>query len=223
LQPEYPYTPVQIASLEKTISPARFSTYQRLSGGDAVNALRFYYWNMALGQSLHIPIQSLEVSLRNTISNAINSLFGQDWYLQARFKTILTPWAERTLNAAVAQANKESRRKRKPVAEGDVIANLSFGFWGELLAPRYNKHIWNKKLNIAFPDLPATKNSQNIYNLVHKIIKLRNRISHHEPIISGQLNSLYNSMLEVTGWICLDTRDWVEHHCDFDTVYNNRP
>jgi hypothetical protein len=120
LQPEYPYTPVQIASLEKTISPARFSTYQRLSGGDAVNALRFYYWNMALGQSLHIPIQSLEVSLRNTISNAINSLFGQDWYLQA-------------------------------------------------------------------------------------------------------LNSLYNSMLEVTGWICLDTRDWVEHYCDFDTVYNNRP
>lgn len=223
MQPEYPYTPAQIASLEKTISPARLSTYRRLSGGDTVNAIRFYYWNMALGQSLHIPIQSLEVALRNTISIAISDLFGQNWYLQARFKTILTPWAERTLNTAVAQANKESRRKRKPLVEGDVIANLSFGFWGELLAPRYNKHIWKKRLNTAFPCLPATKNSQDIYNSVHKIIKLRNRISHHEPIIGGRLNSLYDSMLEITGWICADTRDWVEHHCDFGTVYSNRP
>ena len=223
LQQQYSYTPVQIASLKKTISPARLSTYQIASGGNTVDALRLYHWNMALGQSLHIPIQSLEVSLRNTISSTINSLFGQNWYVQARFKTILTSWAKSTLNDAVNKANKESRRKRKPITEGDVIANLSFGFWGELLASRYDKHLWNKKLNIAFPHLPATKNSQDIYNPVHKIIKLRNRISHHEPIIKRGLLPIYNSMLDVIGWICLDTRDWVEHHCDFDAVHSNPP
>lgn len=222
MQQQYPYTPVQIASLKKTISPARLSTYQRESGGNTVSALRLYHWNMALGQSLYIPIQSLEVSLRNRISSVINDLFGQDWYIQARFETILSSWAKKTLNEAVGKAKKESRKKRKPMTEGNVIANLSFGFWGELLAPRYNKHLWNKKLNTAFPHLPATKNSQDIYNLVNKIIKLRNRISHHEPIIKGGLIALYNSMLEVIGWICLDTRDWVEHHCDFNTVHNNR-
>jgi hypothetical protein len=116
-----------------------------------------------------------------------------------------------------------NRQKKKPVTEGDVVANLVFGFWGELLTSRYDKHIWKKSRSTAFPHLPTTKDSQDIYNRVHEIIKLRNRISHHEPIVRKKLEFLYASMLEVTGWICADTRNWVEHHCDFDAVHRNRP
>jgi hypothetical protein len=223
LQHDYPYTPAQIASLEKTISPARLSTYQRLSRGNVVDAIRLYHWNMALGQSLYIPIQVLEVSLRNSIAEASENCFGQNWYSQRRFETILSGWAKTTLQATVSSVTDNNSRRGKPVTVGDVIANLSFGFWRELLKSRYDRHIWNKQLAIAFPHLSTNKSNQDVYDRVNKIIKLRNRISHHEPIIKGRLHSIYNSMLEVTGWICLDTRDWVEHHCDFDTVYNNRP
>lgn len=223
LQQNYPYTPAQIASLEKTISPARLSTYQRLSEGNVVDAIRLYHWNMALGQSLHIPIQTLEVSLRNSIAEAIENCFGQNWYSQPRFETILSGWAKTTLQDTVSTVTDNNSRRGKPVTAGDVIANLSFGFWRELLKSRYDRHIWNKQLVTAFPHLPANKNNQDIYDRINKIIKLRNRISHHEPIIRGKLNSVYNSMLEVTGWICLDTRDWVKHHCNFNVVHSNRP
>ena len=223
LQPQYPYTPAQIASLEKSISAARLSTYRTVSKGNTIDAIRLYYWNIALGQSLHLPIQSVEVSLRNTISNSIESLFGQQWYSAIKFELILTSWAKKTLKEAVKKTVTNSRRNNKPVTAGDVIANLTFGFWRELLKSHYDPHIWNKKLSVAFPNLPPTKNNQDVYKSVDKIIKLRNRISHHEPIIKGGLIPLYNAMLNTIGWICLDTRDWVEYHCDFDAVYNNRP
>ncbi len=223
LQPQYSYTPAKIASLEKAISPARLSTYQIASGGSTADAICLYYWNIALGQSLHLPIQSVEVSLRNTISDSIESLFGQRWYSAIKFELILTPWAKKTLRETVQKKVKNNRRNNKPVTAGDVIANLTFGFWRELLKSHYDPHIWNKKLSVAFPHLPLRKSNQDVYKSVDKIIKLRNRISHHEPIIKGRLIPLYNSMLDTIGWICPDTRDWVEHHCDFDVVHTNRP
>jgi len=187
------------------------------------DAIRLYYWNIALGQSLHLPIQTVEVSLRNTISDSIESLFGQQWYSAVKFQLILTPWAKKTLREAVQKTTKNNKRKNKPVTAGDVIANLSFGFWRELLKTHYDPHIWKKKLSVAFPNLPPTKNNQDVYKSVDKIIKLRNRISHHEPIIRGGLVPLYNSMLDTIGWICRDTRGWVEYHCDFEESYANRP
>jgi len=201
LQPPYSYTSSRIASLEKTISPARLSTYQTASGGSKADAVLLYYWNIALGQSLHLPIQSVEVSLRNTISDSIESLFGQQWYAAIKFQMILTPWAKKTLKEAVKKTAR-NRRNNKPVTAGDVIANLTFGFWRELLKTHYDPHIWRKKLSVAFPNLPPTKNNQDVYNSVDKIIKLRNRISHHEPIIKGGLMPLYNSMLDTIPVYC---------------------
>lgn len=123
------------------------------------------------------------------------------------------------LEKAVKKASDKTAKKGKSLTEGDVIANLSFGFWGELLAKRDESSIWNKRLSVAFPNLKSTQ-IQDVYQPVHEIIKLRNRISHHEPIINQKLPSLYNSTREIIGWICLDTKDWVEYHCDFDEVYN---
>lgn len=220
----YTYTPVKIASLEKSISPARLSTYQKLSNGNKVDAILLYHWNIALGQSLYLPIQKVEVSLRNTISTSIENLFGQHWYSAPNFQIILTTWAKKTLKEAVQKTQKNGRTKNRLITPGDVVSNLSFGFWRELLKTHYDKHIWNKKLSVTFPYLPIKKNNQDVYNLIDKIIKLRNRISHHEPIIKqNKLCSLYSSMLVIIGWICLDTKDWVEHHCDFNTVYHNPP
>lgn len=221
MQPKYSYTPSKTTSLEKLISPARLSTYERVSNGTKADAIHLYYWNMSLSQSLYIPIQTLEVSLRNIVSTSINTVFGQDWYLQPRFKTTLDEWADILLEKAVEKARKSTSRKGKLLTEGDVIANLSFGFWGELLTKRYKLPIWNKRLSVAFPNLESTKIQQDVYNSVHKIIRLRNRISHHEPIISRKLPSLYNLTIEIIGWICLSTKDWVEYHCDFDQVYSN--
>ncbi|MEM8723811.1 MAG: Abi family protein [Cyanobacteria bacterium P01_G01_bin.39] len=223
MQHQYPYTSSQIASLEKSISPARISTYQRISGGNKVKALELYYWNMALGQSLYVSLQTLEVSLRNAIAEAIEHIFGQTWYAQARFKTILSSWSRTALESTVRKVTANNKRRGKPVSAGDIVANLTFSFWRELLKQRYDVHLWNSQLKIAFPNLPVRRDNQDIYNRVNKIISLRNRIAHHEPIIASKLTSLYNSMLEIIGWICLDTRDWVDHHCDFMTVHGNRP
>ncbi|NJK58560.1 MAG: Abi family protein [Pleurocapsa sp. SU_5_0] len=150
MQPKYSYTRPKTTSLAKSISPARLSTYGRLSNGTKADAIHLYYWNMSLSQSLYIPIQTLEVSLRNIVSNSISSVFGQDWYLQARFKKTLDGWANTSLEKAIEKATESTSKKGKLLTEGDVIANLSFGFWGALLAQRYKLSIWNKRFPRVF-------------------------------------------------------------------------
>ena len=44
---------------------------------------------------------------------------------------------------------------------------------------------------------------------------LRNRIAHHEPIFARELASEYQTIIEVIGWMCGDTRSWVVHHAPF--------
>ncbi len=52
---------------------------------------------------------------------------------------------------------------------------------------------------------------------------LRNRIAHHEPIHERDLASDHRELLEVVGWICADSRAWVESASRTPTVLSNRP
>ena len=52
---------------------------------------------------------------------------------------------------------------------------------------------------------------------------LRNRIAHHEPIFARELASEYQTIIEVIGWMCGDTRSWVVHHSTVLSVLTRRP
>lgn len=84
--------PVQqslIDQLKPVISEERLGTYLTAAGFDVDRALKLYVWNALIGEAFHLPIQAVEVSLRNRISAAFTNAFGPDWWKDDRFLAML--------------------------------------------------------------------------------------------------------------------------------------
>ena len=67
------------APLSRMISAERFSTYLTAAGHDESRALLLYLWNARMGEAFHLPIQAVEVGLRNCVDHALRSEFGAIW------------------------------------------------------------------------------------------------------------------------------------------------
>ena len=63
-----------------TISRERFSTYLTGAGHDESRALALYLWNAQVGAAFHIPLQAVEVALRNSVNHALVAKFGAEWW-----------------------------------------------------------------------------------------------------------------------------------------------
>jgi hypothetical protein len=64
--------------LEPTLSQARLGTYMLAAGHDEARALALYQWNALLGEAFHLPIQSVEIALRNRINAVLVAAFGAE-------------------------------------------------------------------------------------------------------------------------------------------------
>ena len=60
-----------IDALKLSISSDRLATYLKATGFDDDRALRLYLWNAIVGEAFHLPIQAVEVGLRNCINFAL--------------------------------------------------------------------------------------------------------------------------------------------------------
>lgn len=207
---------------EHAISSPRFGRYVRESKGNRQLAVRLYQWNSRIGQSLYWPLQTLEIVARNGISRAIADKFGPDWHLESGFHTMLAPRPRSTLDDAVRR-QKQQRRIANPSADS-VIADISFGFWSTVVTGHYHVPLgWAKRLPIAFPFLPGNATREMVSHRLDGARDLRNRISHHEPLLGMRLTIKYSEILELIGWVCPATRWYVEQHCTFITVWETHP
>ena len=60
-----------IETLRPVISVGRLGTYLVAAGFDPSRALQLYIWNARVGEAFHLPIQAVEVGLRNRINDAL--------------------------------------------------------------------------------------------------------------------------------------------------------
>ena len=127
----------------------------------------------------------------------------------------------------IANAKDTLRRAGRPLDPGRIVAELSFGFWERLLSrgpagPRnYEMMLWRPALHRAFPN--ARRRRADIHRPLPGLRDLRNRIAHHEPIFGRNLPVDYQTILDVIGWMCADTRAWVVHHSEVPVVLADRP
>ncbi len=70
--------------------------------------------------------------------------------------------------------------------------------------------LWRKALYKAFPH--SRKSRAETHSPLDYLRTFRNRIAHHEPIFNRPLEADFRSILEVSGWICPKTADWIRHH-----------
>ena len=110
------------------------------------------------------------------------------------------------------------KKKEESYIADYMVTNLDLGFWVNLF---YYKYLWKRGLKQVFS--PENLKKGEIHDRLKKINKLRNRIAHHEPIFDRNLEKDMQDILEILGWICPITRDWVKEHNRFDEVMKNCP
>ncbi|RUR15822.1 hypothetical protein ELY21_14015 [Legionella sp. km535] len=145
------------------------------SKGDALIA---YSWNLELSQSLYPALQILEISLRNSLHQALGNYFDTSYWFDL-------PFLHERERKQIIQAKDDLRKMNKNIDPSRVIAELSFGFWTSLFDVRYehNQVLWPSLLKPVFQFLPKGQRTRTFLSReLNRIRFLRNRIFHHEPI-----------------------------------------
>lgn len=213
----FSYTPATIAALEETISSDRLTSYLAATQGNKAEALQLYAWNAIISAALYVPLQGLEVTLRNALHRELTQRFGVHWYDR------LSPSLSNPSQNLIAGAKSTVTNSRKPLTPSRVIAELSFGFWVTLLSGKYHNPLWTPALYKAFPHLPPRVPRKHVHQPLDYLRLLRNRIAHHEPIFGRHLQKDYEHILELVGWMSPEKAAWVAHHNTVETILADKP
>lgn len=181
----------------QSISGDRLGTYQATAAAYGGDPLELYLWDHDLAAAALADIAILEVALRNAMNRQLILLAGQaDWY------AIDIGLDDRSLNDIKKAWNDIPVRRRTP---GRLVAQLMFGFWRDLLeagSRTYNKtprerpadyeQMWLNGMKDAFPGGRQVARARSeqftrtwMLDVVKKVHALRNRVSHHEPLVNG--------------------------------------
>ena len=88
----------------------------------------------------------------------------------------------------------KARRQHIPITFGQLVAQLTLGFWKRLFSTDYEASLWDRTLKKLFPDFGFTRS--NVAENLEVIYQARNRAAHHEPIFGPKLNQLLHSLVE---------------------------
>lgn len=209
------------AQLERVISPARLGTYLRRASGDHERALADYHRNIEVGEVFYGLLQWLEVILRNALHRQMCIKFTVTWY---QTRQDLLHVQSGSSPHFLSRSPKPSAKLADAVAKldelkpgwgaGDLVAELSFGFWTSILGSDYENKLWRPALRHAFPHGPRTLLRKQVHRPLNDLRDLRNRITHHEPILMINLRSYYNKIIELISWVCPRTSTWLKQAYD---------
>jgi hypothetical protein len=200
------------------LSRPRLGPYVAAAG--ACGALELYAWNCRASVALFELIGWFEVGWRNNIDSAIRASRSPDqphWLFDRRFPLQPKTWAK----VAVA-VNTVRHRTIRPTPD-QVIAELTLGFW-RFTARGYWTTVWRTYLSRAFPHAPGPPHAASMDRQLDRIIKLRNRIAHHEPIGAvAAVRETVADMFTIGHWICPAMAAWWRERTSVLDVLAGRP
>lgn len=188
-------SPVHLDALERSITPSRLGTYVAQAAGDVSLARELYLWDRELSVAFLADLAIIEIALRNAMNAQLSARWGSEWY-----RDVEVPLDERS-SRQLSEAWGRIAGEKTP---GRVVAQCMFGFWRGLLdkgdhvgrPPRRVRCdyeiLWRGVLDKSFPGGRARAAAdgerwQRDYAraVVSRVNDLRNRVAHHEPLISG--------------------------------------
>ncbi|WP_318208482.1 MULTISPECIES: hypothetical protein [unclassified Streptomyces] len=180
------------AWMPEVFSEARLRAYTEFTKGDHVAAVRLYWWNVEASAALFGPFHCLEVALRNGVHRRLSDFHGRpDWWAVARLGTGGL--------RKVDEARRVCRDRGKAGTPDEIVAELSFGFWRQLLTRRNDRDFWVPSVHKAFPGYKGSRGA--LDDSVHSLVLLRNRIMHHEPIHHRDLRADHHKLYRVMGYV----------------------
>ena len=163
-----------------------------------------------------------EVAIRNTISTAIENVYGDKWQWSSGFERSL-PNPTRGFSPKKDLINARLNQR----TTGKVIPELKFAFWQSIFTSRHDQRFWNPYLTDLFPNMNTSVSIQDrrklIYDELEQIRRLRNRIAHHEPIFTRNLSDDYQKILSLVSYRCTTTATWLDEHQRATTIIAKKP
>jgi len=197
----YKYDEPAVRALIRTISEERFATYRRLADGNSARALQFYTRNIALGAAFHGPLQTLEITLRNAVHEAMTVSYGGGWINHAPLKHAERSRIDESVRLLASDGHSQTPDR--------VIAASSFGFWIALFAKKYDATLWRVALHGVFSENMSRSDA---HQQLDRLRTLRNRIAHHEPITQRRLSDDHERILSLLRALSPPVAAWVAHH-----------
>lgn len=177
-------------TLQQLLSPARMAPYLSACDGDLGQAVDLYDWNAKVSAAFFESLHYLEVGLRNAIDEAALTLIGAVWLRPD--SAVLTPRSRKAVAVALTHAGGSA------APHGKVVAELPFGFWWSLLADEYNRRLWQPALRHAFE---GQVRRRKLHAELDDLRRLRNRIAHHEPIHTRDLEADFARVIDISNRI----------------------
>lgn len=219
-----------ISKITENISLDRLSSYRYNDSDDLSLILSRYIYNVQISESFYPIIATLEVALRNRLYNAVAELKGQNWLLEEINQQIILSDNERNI---LLEAYKKVTRKHNSPSIGAIIAELTFGFWVNLCKKSYKNSLWDKQdfFSNVFPDFdnyfssPTWDKTKVIFPELKEILRLRNRIFHHEIIINNKIGieNCYNKTHKVLYSLSKDYAEIFENSFRFKDIIKQKP
>ncbi|EFC81767.1 hypothetical protein [Parafrankia sp. EUN1f] len=207
--------------LRRRLSAERLSPYEQACDGDVTRAIMLYGWNSSVSAAFYEVLGLLEVVLRNTLHDQLTA-----WHARQHRPGEWWDAPTRTLEARarqdIADARARIRRNNKTVVPGRIVAELNFGFWRYLLSRRYEATLWTPALRHAFPRLRPARRAT-VYEPVNRLVNLRSRIAHHEPIHNRPLQQMHADLLRVADYLDTDVHDWIMNQSRVPGLLAGRP
>lgn len=207
MQSAFAYDAPTLANLEAALSTDRLSSYLAAANGDRRHAIALYEWNTRVSAAFYVPLQAVEVGLRNACHRELSALFGATWHDAPGFLGL-----DRGFPEQIRGAKERLRRLAQTADTPHIVAELPFGFWTTLLSRRLEHSLWSRGLRRAFPRVQRISGISPARPIVADrfdyLRTFRNRIAHHEPIFGRALDADHSSLLEVAAWMFPDLAEW---------------
>lgn len=103
-----------------------------------------------IARRMRVPLQTVEIALRNACHRELSRHFGSVWHDEAAFTNLDSGVAR-----SVTEAKERLQGLNRVVDTPHLIAELGFGFWTTLLGRRFEQTLWIPALHKAFPQFKA--------------------------------------------------------------------
>ncbi len=192
---------VDADAVEAALSLERFARYVAWAEGDRQRAAQLYTLNTRVSEALYVPLQALEVALRNRVHTVMSGTHGAGWFHPEA--GLVTDRQAEQVRSAITELTEAG----KPIEDGRVVAALTFSFWTSMFG-RDQDALWKRTLHrIATRDGRFLARKDFTTRLT-QVRLLRNRIAHHEPILYWDLPKHHAAMLDMTRWLSPAMDDW---------------
>jgi hypothetical protein len=196
--------------IDTYLSTSRYHRYQAATAHDDVRAEQLYNSNIRISKAFYPILSQFEIVLRNSLNNILATHFAStDWIIneKARFMSHASLRPNFYLRKSVQNSENRFNNAFIPITSGKIISDQTFGFWVALFNKEHFMLTKGRTMH-AFRFKPASEDRKTIHIRLEQLGKLRNRISHSEPIcFSGNtidcshLVAMRTNLFELIGWI----------------------